>query len=714
MKKRLLMVFISVVLIIGAFPSAAFSEEASMNMIGFLSEEKNEGDVGGEERNEEDIEEEEGNESDIEGEDGNQDTGEGEENEIANYDVEFICINADFFEVEVYKSSDINKENEISKEGSGKYLLENGEYVYLAKAEGFEDYEGSFSVENKALEVEFFMTKLYEFKFICSEENFEAVVYDSAYNYYEDLGGIYLLKDGTYSFDITKEGFCDYSGTFEISGENKEVSVELKEGKDVIFNIDFAEGIDAEFSPYSVSMYITGCGWANLKSDNSDNKLKYCLSDGEYTYSAYYYYDWNNFDNYYYCYGEFTVSGESIEEDVLLGYTVTFNTNPSGAVITVYDAGKKEIKGYYGRYGLESGEYTYKAENDFYDTAEGSFTVENEGKTIDVLMNRTDDSEDELKRKFAYFALKGDAGLWIEKSAVEIKDGMTAFDVVEEVLEKKGYTLISKNSYISAVKTPDGEILGEGDLGVNSGWMYSINDVIVSYSLSEMEVMDDDFIYLFFTLDYTLEKYPEDFSSDDNLTAGAAVQNKEELEKEEEILEISENEKEEVLKIDPISFVIEKGLFKGVSENNFGEEENMTRAMLAAVLHRLDGEEKVDYKDEFEDTDEESWYTDSIEWAADKGIMSGYSQNKFGPNDVVTNAQAASVFYRYLLYKGIELSFEKEMLYASENAPEYAKLPLSWACKEGIIDIEENWGSNVSRLECAEMLMLIGVKYSLI
>lgn len=43
---------------------------------------------------------------------------------------------------------------------------------------------------------------------------------------------------------------------------------------------------------------------------------------------------------------------------------------------------------------------------------------------------------------------------------------------------------------------------------------------------------------------------------------------------------------------------------------------------------------------------------DAIRWAASEGIVNGYSDTAFGPNDEITREQFAAIMYRYEQYKG--------------------------------------------------------------
>ena len=103
-----------------------------------------------------------------------------------------------------------------------------------------------------------------------------------------------------------------------------------------------------------------------------------------------------------------------------------------------------------------------------------------------------------------------------------------------------------------------------------------------------------------------------------------------------------------------INYTKENGLMKGISDNAFGPEYPMTRAMFATVICRLSGEKTAGCKNPFSDIKEGEWYTESIAWAAEKGIVHGVGNGKFAPQEYVTREQAAVMIANFLSYCGIE------------------------------------------------------------
>ena len=107
---------------------------------------------------------------------------------------------------------------------------------------------------------------------------------------------------------------------------------------------------------------------------------------------------------------------------------------------------------------------------------------------------------------------------------------------------------------------------------------------------------------------------------------------------------------------DGVRYVYEKGLMAGTSATTFGPDVTTTRGMIATILWRLAGSPQVDYAMAFDDVAANAWYTEAIRWAASEGIVSGYGDGKFGPDDIITREQMAAMLYRYAQYKGYDVS----------------------------------------------------------
>lgn len=149
---------------------------------------------------------------------------------------------------------------------------------------------------------------------------------------------------------------------------------------------------------------------------------------------------------------------------------------------------------------------------------------------------------------------------------------------------------------------------------------------------------------------------------------------------------------------DAITFVTSRELFNGTSTNTFSPNEQMSRAMLATVLWRMEGKEAGEGID-FSDVASGKWYSEAIGWASEKGIITGYG-NSFGPDDNITREQMVTILYR--------LMGEPETNTTVSGTSSWAADAMAWAVEIGLIQGNGN-GLNAkgtaTRAEVATILM---------
>lgn len=137
---------------------------------------------------------------------------------------------------------------------------------------------------------------------------------------------------------------------------------------------------------------------------------------------------------------------------------------------------------------------------------------------------------------------------------------------------------------------------------------------------------------------------------------------------------------------DAVQYAYDNGLMTGTSTTTFEPNTTTTRGMIVSMLHRLEGSPAVGIAD-FSDVAGGDWYADPVAWAASEGIVGGYGDGTFGPNDPITREQMASILYRYADYKGLDVSARASLdAYSdADSVSPWASDVMSWAVSEGII-----------------------------
>ncbi len=140
---------------------------------------------------------------------------------------------------------------------------------------------------------------------------------------------------------------------------------------------------------------------------------------------------------------------------------------------------------------------------------------------------------------------------------------------------------------------------------------------------------------------------------------------------------------------DGVHFCLESGLMAGVSAASFLPDGSVTRAQVVTILWRQEGRPAVNYAMQFKDVPAGEWFTEAVRWAVSSGVVTGYSDTAFGPNDTITREQFAAILYRYAQYKGMDVSAGGDTdILGFDDAPSisaYAVPAIRWACGSGII-----------------------------
>ena len=162
---------------------------------------------------------------------------------------------------------------------------------------------------------------------------------------------------------------------------------------------------------------------------------------------------------------------------------------------------------------------------------------------------------------------------------------------------------------------------------------------------------------------------------------------------------------------DAVNYVYENNLFSGTSATTFGPNVPMTRAMLVTVLYSMEGKPVVSGTMSFTDVAKDAWYYNAVLWATQSKIVSGYPDNRFGVNDVLTREQMSLILYGYAKSKGYDMSAKGDVSKFVDKASisNWALQSVEWAVGESLLSgkdagkLDPLGGS--TRAELAQILM---------
>jgi hypothetical protein len=135
--------------------------------------------------------------------------------------------------------------------------------------------------------------------------------------------------------------------------------------------------------------------------------------------------------------------------------------------------------------------------------------------------------------------------------------------------------------------------------------------------------------------------------------------------------------------------IYDKGIMSGITDNEFGPSLPTTRGMIAVILYRL-SESTEKTGSSFSYVASDKYYYNAIGWAEKNGFISGYDNGMFGPNDNITREQIVSILWRYAGSPETENCNTLKQFNDYIDISEYAKSALAWAYEEGIISGKGN------------------------
>ena len=323
---------------------------------------------------------------------------------------------------------------------------------------------------------------------------------------------------------------------------------------------------------------------------------------------------------------------------------------------------------------------------------------------------------------------------------VTVTSGTTALAVLERVLGSADISYEASGGYVTEIGG-----LAEGDHGNSSGWQYLVDGEAPMESASTYAFEDDAKMVWYYTDDYTREESGEQWSGGGQAGEAAGVEKlpdgsyavtlpkgsagpvlvtipevsqgdllvivhadgaqeavkKSVVQDGTAYLMLDENAtvkvvdyvsdfndvKEDAWYADAVDFTAGRGLFSGVGGGSFAPDETLNRGMVVTVLYALEDAGAQKTAGLFDDVAEDAWYAQGTAWAVEAGIVSGYGDGQFGPNDAITREQLALMLYRYAQSMKLSTGAGASLTFFGDEAQisAWAREAMSWAVGAGVL-----------------------------
>lgn len=155
-----------------------------------------------------------------------------------------------------------------------------------------------------------------------------------------------------------------------------------------------------------------------------------------------------------------------------------------------------------------------------------------------------------------------------------------------------------------------------------------------------------------------------------------------------------------------VDYVLVNGLMSGYGNGVFGPNDHLSRAQLCQILYNKEGRPAVTGSSVFTDVVGTAWYADAVIWANTNGVVGGYGGGVFGPDDPITREQLAAILWRYA--GSPESSHSLDAFTDAGQISDWAMDAMRWANENGVLNGDGSGHliprGNATRAHVAQMI----------
>lgn len=138
--------------------------------------------------------------------------------------------------------------------------------------------------------------------------------------------------------------------------------------------------------------------------------------------------------------------------------------------------------------------------------------------------------------------------------------------------------------------------------------------------------------------------------------------------------------------------LVGKGIINGTSETKFSPSNTLTRgafaAMLAKTVLTADELKQYAYKGSFKDVGTSNWANTYVNWAVEAGIVNGYPDNTFRPNQELTRQEMAIMVAKFATATGRKMNAVNSAVEFADSSSirDFAKASVKLCQQAGVIN----------------------------
>lgn len=135
----------------------------------------------------------------------------------------------------------------------------------------------------------------------------------------------------------------------------------------------------------------------------------------------------------------------------------------------------------------------------------------------------------------------------------------------------------------------------------------------------------------------------------------------------------------------PVMWAVENDIVRGYADGTFKPENSCTRAQFVTMVWRMAGRPKAEGEVTFTDVSPEMSSYRAIQWAVENGIIVGYKDDTFRPDNILSREQAAVIIWRWQNRPFDACAAVKDNPFRDVNPNTSLYRAILWGAESGVI-----------------------------
>lgn len=151
------------------------------------------------------------------------------------------------------------------------------------------------------------------------------------------------------------------------------------------------------------------------------------------------------------------------------------------------------------------------------------------------------------------------------------------------------------------------------------------------------------------------------------------------------------------------------GIVSGYADGQFHPQDAVTRSQFVQILYNRYGNGFSGTNSGFRDVDPAAWYATAVTWASEAGLVNGVGNRQFAPREELTREQLAVILYGAVGRPAVSANKQLSKYLDYKDVSSWARDGMAWCVSKGVLQgttaTSLDPGKTTTRAEAATIIV---------